>query len=279
VTQQQQPSNPDDSAPPVLPSALGPDADLTRQLESKRPVVFLDYDGTLTPIVARPELAVLDEAVRRTLVALAERCPVAIVSGRDRADVQRMVSIDNLIYAGSHGFDIRGPGLHSEHGAVFLPDLDSVEAELRQSLACFGSTLLERKTYSLAVHVRGLTPDGALAVEAAVDSVLNRHTRLRKGTGKMVFELLPRLDWHKGKAVLHILEALRLSGTDVSPIYIGDDRTDEDAFTALQGLGVGILVAESPRQTAAYYTLRDPDEVHRFLQRLVGAVGPTAHLS
>ena len=258
-----------DSAPSRLPSALDPDTDLARQLETKRPAVFLDYDGTLTPIVARPELAILDEAVRRTLVALAEHCSVAIVSGRDRADVQRLVGLDNLIYAGSHGFDIRGPGWQSERGAAFLPDLDGAEAELRQSLAHFRGALLERKTYSFAVHVRSLPPDAALAVEAAVDATLSRHPRLRKGTGKMVFEVLPRLDWHKGKAILHILDTLRLPAAGVLPVYIGDDRTDEDAFTALVGRGVGILVNEAPRQTAADYTLRDPDEVHRFLQRLV----------
>ena len=272
----QQPPSPADSAPFRLPSALDPDTDLTRQLERKRPVVFLDYDGTLTPIVARPELAILNEAVRRTLVALAERCPVAVVSGRDRADVQGLVGLDNLIYAGSHGFDIRGPGLQSEHGATFLPNLDRAEAELRRSLNHIRGALLERKRFSLAVHVRALSPDAALAVEALVDAALSRHTRLCKGTGKMVFELLPRLDWHKGKAVLHILEVLRLPAADVLPIYIGDDRTDEDAFAALASRGIGILVAESPRPTAAYYTLRDPDEVHRFLRRLVDAVGPRA---
>lgn len=270
----QQLPEPADAEPRRLPSALDLDTDLARQLTRKRPVVFLDYDGTLTPIVARPELALLDAAVRRVLVALAERCPVAIVSGRDRADVQRLVGIDTLIYAGSHGFDIRGPGLQSEHGAAFVPDLENAERELRQSLAHVRGTLLERKTYSLAAHVRGLTPDAAHAVEAAVDAVLSRHPRLRKGMGKMVFELLPRLNWHKGKAVLHILEALRLPDASVLPIYIGDDRTDEDAFVVLAGRGVGILVSESPRQTAAYYTLRDPDDVRRFLQRLASAVAP-----
>lgn len=266
------PLGPADSA--RLPSALDPDTDLVRQLEAKQPALFLDYDGTLTPIVARPELAVLDEAVRRTLVSLAARCPVAIVSGRDRADVQRLVGVDELIYAGSHGFDVRGLGLRIEQGATFLADLDSAEAELRLSLADIPGVLLERKTYALAVHVRGLTPDITVAVEAAVDAARSRHVRLRKGSGKMVFELLPRLDWHKGKAVLHIMEALRLPAAHVLPIFIGDDRTDEDAFAALAGCGVGILVAESPRPTAAYYTLRDPDEVHRFLQYVVGAVGP-----
>ena len=260
-----------------LPSALAAVTDLAHRLQRQRPVLFLDYDGTLTPIVARPSLAVLSQSVRRTLVALADRWPVAIVSGRDRADVQRLVGIDKLIYAGSHGFDIRGPDLSSERGAAFVADLNSVEQTLRQALARIDGVLLERKRYALAVHVRGLRPDAVDAVESTVDAALNRCTGLRKGTGKMVFELLPRLDWNKGKAVLHILQTLQPAGADACPIYIGDDRTDEDAFMVLAGRGVGILVAETPRETAAYYTLRDPDEVHRFLSRLLGAVAPASH--
>ena len=251
-----------------LPSALDPGTDLARQLEARRPVLFLDYDGTLTPLMARPELATLDETVRHTLTSLAGRCPVAIVSGRDRVDLQRLVGIDGIIYAGSHGFEIRGPGLQTEYGAEFLPDLDSAEAELRQSPAYLGGALLERKKYSVAMHVRGLAHDDALAVESAVDAVLSRHARLRRYAGKEVFELLPRLDWHKGRAVLHILKTLRLPA-DVFPVYIGDDRTDEDAFAALAGRGAGILVTDSPRRTAAYYTLDNPIEVHTFLQRVV----------
>ena len=273
MTRQQ--SEATDPASPRLPSALA--ADFVSQLQSKRPVVFLDYDGTLTPIVARPDLAILAPSVRNTLTALADRWPVAIVSGRDRADVQRLVGVDNLIYAGSHGFDIQGPAFSLEHGASFLVDLESVEQELRQALASIDGALLERKRYSLAVHVRGLAPNAAMAVEAVVDAALSRRARLRKGTGKMVFELLPRLDWNKGKAVLYILETLHPCGPGALPIYIGDDRTDEDAFAALSGRGVGILVSESPRQTAANYTLRNPDEVSRFLRRLLDGAGPTAY--
>ena len=264
-----------DPAPSLLPSALAGVTDFARQLQSKRPFLFLDYDGTLTPIVARPDLAVLAPSVRSTLKALVDRWPVAIVSGRDRADVQRLVDIDNLIYAGSHGFDIRGPDLCSEQGDSFLADLDSIEQELRQTVTPYDGALLERKRYSLAVHVRGLSPNATVGVEAVVDAALSRRARLRKGTGKMVFELLPRLDWNKGKAVLHILETLRPATGGVLPIYIGDDRTDEDAFVALAGSGLRILVAESPRKTAANYTLRDPAEVNRFLRCLLDAVGPT----
>ncbi|MEX0607569.1 MAG: trehalose-phosphatase, partial [Halofilum sp. (in: g-proteobacteria)] len=107
-----------------LPDALEAREELARRIDGKRLAVFLDYDGTLTPIVADPRQAALDEAVRATIHELARSCTVAIVSGRDRADVEALVGIDTLIYAGSHGFDIAGPnGLHKEHerASEFLP--------------------------------------------------------------------------------------------------------------------------------------------------------------
>jgi alpha,alpha-trehalase len=87
--------------------------------------------------------------------------------------------------------------------------------------------------------------------------------------GKKVYELLPNIDWDKGKAVLWLLENLDLERSKVCPIYIGDDRTDEDAFRALGQRGAGILVSEQPRATAASYSLKDPLEVEHFLRELV----------
>lgn len=255
-----------------LPSALDCRAEITARLENKRLVVFLDYDGTLTPIVARPELAVLSEDTRRIVQELATRCPVAIVSGRDRADVQRLVQLDTIFYAGSHGFDIAGPqGMHLqyEQGIEFLPVLDQAEKELRRRLAPIVGALVERKKFSIAVHFRGVAPRDEGAVEKIVDTVLTRQPRLRKGYGKKIFELQPRLDWHKGKAVLWLLQALALNTTEVVPLYIGDDLTDEDAFVALADCGIGIVVAEAARPTSAQYALKNPDEVRAFLAYLI----------
>jgi hypothetical protein len=101
---------------PELPSALESMEEIKRGLNGQQPALFLDYDGTLTPIVPRPEDAVLGQDMRALLQALASLCTVAVVSGRDRADVEKLVGLENLVYAGSHGFDISGPrGLHFEH--------------------------------------------------------------------------------------------------------------------------------------------------------------------
>jgi trehalose-phosphatase len=254
-----------------LPGALEHLEDIRRRLERKKVVVFLDYDGTLTPIVDRPDHALLSSTMRQTLRELANCCPVAIISGRDRADVQALVQIDTIAYAGSHGFDIAAPQnrqIHCESGLAFLPALEQAEDELRQKLAAVAGVLVERKKFSIAVHFRNAAQADEAAVAVIVDEVLAHHPDLRKGHGKKVFELQPRIDWHKGKAVLWLLQALQLDGAGVLPLYIGDDLTDEDAFKALAQRGIGIMVEDSTRPTAAHYVLKSSVEVQAFLQHL-----------
>ena len=109
----------------------------------------------------------------------------------------------------------------------------------------------------------------ASGIAQAVDAVARKHRELRKINGKKVYELLPDIDWNKGRAVLWLLEALELERGEAFPIFIGDDRTDEDAFSALKERGAGILVSEQPQVTAANYWLRNPEDVERFLQELI----------
>jgi trehalose 6-phosphate phosphatase len=272
------------------------------RLRRLRPALFLDYDGTLTPIVERPEDAVIPEATREVVRRLAERFPVVVVSGRGRDDVARLVGLPDLVYAGSHGFDIQGPIQGPEGSADRLrhepareaePVIQEVARALEHRLSEVPGTQVEPKRYTVAVHYRRVPADRVAAVEAAVDAELAVHPELRKGGGKKVWELRPDLDWDKGRAVLWLLRALGLANPsrnrsgesagslEFIPIYIGDDVTDEDAFRALAerpgGLedgpcrgrgGIGVLVSEEERETAARYRLRDPDEVRELLERL-----------
>lgn len=254
------------------PSALARRQEIARLLHGRRAALFLDYDGTLTPIVATPEEAVLGAPMRALLEKLATRCPVAIISGRDLRDVRALVGLPRLSYAGSHGFEISGPeGEPIEHqqGAEHLAALEQAEADLRRRLQTIPRARLERKRFSLAVHYRAVAPDAVGAVAAAVEEVARRRPELRVTSGKMVHDLGPAIDWHKGKAVLWLLRALRLEAERLLPIYLGDDMTDEAAFQALRGRGLGIAVMERPRPTAASYTLRDPGEVGEFLALLL----------
>src|SRR5258708_28480940 len=129
------------------------------------------------------------------------------------------------------------------------------------------SAQLERKHFSVAAHYRNVNENDAFTVALAVDAVAARHRELRRMDGKKVYELLPDVDWNKGKAVLWLLETL-LEGRNALPIYIGDDRTDEHAFRALEQWGIGILVSEQSLPTAARYSLKNPAEVEEFLATL-----------
>jgi trehalose-phosphatase len=251
----------------MIPSALEHVQEIARR--GDRLAVFLDYDGTLTPIVSHPEDAWLSESMRQTLRSLAARVPVAILSGRDLDDVRGRVLVDGIVYAGSHGFDIAGAGgLRRELGAAHLTVLDAAETELREALDEIPGAQLERKHFSVAAHYRNVSQEDAFKVALAVEAVAARHRELRRINGKKVYELLPDIDWNKGKAVLWLLETLGLDGRNGLPIYIGDDRTDEDAFRALEKRGVAILVSKHPQVTAASYWLKNPDEVECFLQKI-----------
>lgn len=253
-----------------LPSALDHVDEITAS-STRRLAVFLDYDGTLTPIVAHPEDAVLHDRMRQVVERLAQCCPVAVISGRDLTDVRTRVALDDIVYAGSHGLDIAGPGgLHRVHpdARACVPALDAAEKALQAPGLLPAGARIERKAYTVAIHFRNVDDARAAEVERVADVVAARHPELRKAYGKKIVELLPRVDWHKGRAVLWLLEALGLDSTDVLPLYVGDDLTDEDAFGALRERGVGIVVRDEPRPTAARYALENPTEVEAFLTSL-----------
>ena len=247
--------------------------DIFRQAAGKKLAVFLDYDGTLTPIVSRPEEAVLGPKMRRTIKELADHCFVAIISGRDLQEVENLVGLDNIYYAGSHGFDLGGPkGRHLEHqiGTEFLPVLDQTEKYLRNFLEeKIPGVQIERKKFCIAVHYRRTAARKVPEVEEIVDRVQRGSKGLRKTSGKKIFELQPDIDWHKGKALLWFFEQLGLDRPEYLPLYIGDDVTDEDAFKVLRGRGLGLAVQEEAGPTAAGYRLRDPGEVEKFLKALI----------
>jgi alpha,alpha-trehalase len=253
-----------------LPSALDRIGEILDPADA-RPVVFLDYDGTLSPIVPQPEDAILSDSMRAIVQRLAQVCTVAIVSGRDLPDVRQLVALKDLIFAGSHGFDIAGPdGLRRENqeAQACLPALDQAESALRQKLDPIPKARVERKRFSIAVHYRNVPDDRVPEIEPIVDQVAGQHPDLRRAGGKKIFELQPKIDWNKGRAVLWLLETLRLEGSNILPLYLGDDLTDEDAFRALAHRGIGIVVRDEPRPTAAQYALESPDETALFLDQL-----------
>ncbi len=270
------PRNTDD-----LPHALENAEDLERRMRGKLPAVFLDYDGTLTPIVDRPEDAIISDSMREAVRGLAERCTVCVVSGRDRKVVQELMGLDNLIVAGSHGFDIWTPDegtIEHESGGGYEELIEEVKVRLDEEIGPFQGASVEPKKASVAVHYRLVSEEARPKIEQIVENLLaERSDGLKVTPGKMVYEVQPKIEWDKGRAVLYLLETLGLDRDDVVPVYLGDDVTDEHAFEALAGTspaGVGIFVglADDPetagRTTAASYLLSTMGEVERFLGTL-----------
>ncbi len=255
-----------------LPSALNSRREIFNRLHKGMHAIFLDYDGTLTPIVEDPDEATLSTKARAVLERLAEHYTVAIISGRDLQDVKNKVGLSDILYAGSHGFDIAGPGdtyRDEQRGQPFLPALDRAERRLREDLSDIPGARIDRKRFSIAVHYRTVDDAQVGAVEERVDHVAKQESDLRKSHGKKVFEIEPNVDWDKGKAVLWLLERLYMDGWKVVPLFIGDDLTDENAFRAIGERGITIAVGVDERETAAEYSLRDTEEVLRLLEDLV----------
>ena len=254
-----------------LPSALEKKEEIFRLLHEKTPAIFLDYDGTLTSIVQNPADAKISETTRKIVRRLAKQYSVAIISGRDLADVRKMVGIGDIAYAGSHGFDIVGPSERhrdQKRGKRFLPALDHAEKDLSKALEVIPGARIERKLFAIAVHYRQVDRARLDELEERFDDVLSRYPELKKTGGKEIFELRPNAEWDKGKALFSMLESLYTDSSRVLPVYIGDDETDEDAFRALSKRGIAIVVGTEKRRTSAHYSLRNPDEVVQLLHEL-----------
>ncbi len=246
--------------------------DIARHLTRQPHVICLDYDGTLTPIKPTPPEAVLSEEMRASLVNLARITPVAIVTGRQLSDARQMIDID-LIYAASHGFEMKFPGEPSkpyEPAEAFHEAIADTADTAEERAGDIDGVMIERKPFSTAVHFRGTADEDIAKVSKLVEDLQAQHPGLRVLQGKKVSEFQPRIDWDKGRAVLLLAERLNVPVTGV--LYIGDDVTDEDAFRAIAGKGIGILVNETDRETAAQYRLDDPRAVRLFLDRLAAAL-------
>lgn len=251
-----------------LPSAF--DLFDSNVLDKKKPVIFLDFDGTLAPIVNNPDDAKLDEEMSRTLDLLMEKTYCAVLTGRDRVDIEKRVAFDKIIYAGSHGYDIKGPGLEwtFEQGVSCLPALDEAQKELSKELAHIDGVAIERKRFAIAVHYRGVAEANTKEVLDKVYAIINSHPKLKPGPGKKVLELKPNIEWHKGRALSWLMDKLNLSSDKYIPVFIGDDLTDEDGFAVIRDSGIGIIVGDHDFQSLATYSLKDPTEVRKFLQKL-----------
>jgi trehalose 6-phosphate phosphatase len=244
---------------------------------SGRLVLLLDFDGTLAPIVERPELAEMPPRTRRALERLMAMpgVAVAVVSGRGLADVRERAALGDVAYAGNHGMEIEGAGLHRIHpqAAAARPELEAAAARIMADLEGIDGAFVEDKGLTLSIHYR-MAPEQEPNVREIVLEAVDGRPALRVTEGKMVLEVRPRVEWDKGRAVLFLLEQMR-PPADAPVLYLGDDRTDEDAFRALRGwspAAEGVFVAEPPpAESAAVSYLRDTAEAGELFEALAAA--------
>jgi trehalose-phosphatase len=254
-----------------LPNALESYGQLVGVTRARQSMLFLDFDGTLSPIVSDPAAAGLVDGAAEALELVSGVCPVAVLSGRDLADIRDRVGAQGIWYAGSHGFELTGPdGAYHQNdaAAAVVPVLERAAGELRDTLAHIPGVRVEHKRFAVAVHYREVAPEHVGEIVAATHR-LGQRDDLRVTSGRMLVELRPDIDWDKGTTLAWILDRVDGAGA-LLPIYIGDDLTDEDAFDAVQFDGIGIVVRhdeDGDRKTAAHFTLGSPDQVREFVQR------------
>ncbi len=240
--------------------------ELRKKFKGKRPFMFLDYDGTLTPIVETPEQAFLGSEMKETLERLKEIVPVAIVSGRSLDDLRERVAIEGIYYAGNHGAEIYDGDnvIISRETELERQRMKELVRELKDTLGAMEGVIIEDKGITTSVHFRKVKVKELGRLIRIFNDIIREYSEtFRVTTGKKVFEIRPLSAWNKGEAVEWILQRY---GHGMMPIYLGDDVTDEDAFKVVQGRGVSIGVGLNCRVD---YYLRDYKEVREFLEEVI----------
>jgi len=250
---------------------------LKDRLSDKFILLFLDYDGTLTPIVETPDKAVISKEIKDLLdkLSTSPHCRVAIISGRSLSNIKAIVGLKDIIYVGNHGLEIEGSKIKFE--SQVSPRLKSVIRNIAEELAkrfsSIKGVLIEDKGLTLSIHYRLVDKKDMPCFERFFSEVTNPYAvrdKIKINSGKKVYEIKPPVQWDKGKVVLWLMARQQFASGEnkVLPVYIGDDVTDEDAFKVLKRKGLTIFVGE-PRGSAATYYLKDAEEVNRFLHLML----------
>lgn len=240
-----------------------------------RIMIASDFDGTLSPIVERPEDAILAASVRMILEELASLHPrvcLTFVSGRSLDDLTQRVKVGGEpVFAGNHGLEINCEGTAWVHPAV-----KTVRVHLDELLACFEARFagipgieLEDKGHSVTLHYRRMNPDWLPLLNETLESI-PLPDALRRHEGKMVHEFRPAIDWNKGLAIRQIAASLHIPHEAV--VFLGDDITDEDAFREVGPGSTTVHVGEPSKPSLARLNADDPDDVARFLSALLEAL-------
>ena len=242
---------------------------LRRKLRAKQRVLLTDFDGTLSPIARNPSGAKLSPRVKQSLLRIARRDPLGVITGRTLRDIRGRIGIRGIWYAGSHGYEICSPG-----GTKILR-LSAREKQLvakvtravKRGLTGLPRLVIEAKPAMIAIHYRRASRDVRKKARSVVQRVASRNPGVEMLHGKKVWDLAPRRPSHragKWSAVDYILKKVtQATKRPAFLAYVGDDTTDEQVFRHMRGLSI---VVGRRKKTAARYFLRSPGDVAQFLR-------------
>lgn len=228
---------------------------------NRETLLAFDLDGTLTPIVADPRRIRMPPEVRRSLIALCERAPVAIITGRARSDTMAHLGFTPRIVIGNHGAE--GLPGREAYEAGFRTTCQSWIAQLQPLLAANPAVFFENKGCTLALHYRS-TPDPEEAHRQILQAVARLSPSPNRVTGKFVENLIPASAPHKGEAIQALMRYMNCPRA----LFVGDDVTDEDVFRLGDPSIFGIHVGEDD-WTEARVFVRSQEEVGAILQLLI----------
>ncbi|MDD5194133.1 MAG: trehalose-phosphatase [Candidatus Omnitrophica bacterium] len=250
---------------------------IKNKLKGKYLYIFLDYDGTLTPIARTPNQARISQEAKNILKRLARcrLCKIAIISGRALKDIRSLVGLRDIIYVGNHGFELAGPKIKFQNplSLRYRKVLEEIKKKLNEKISLIKGAFVEDKGLSLSLHYRLVKAKDIPKLEAIFhETVIIHHVKgqVKITSGKKVLEVRLPGDWGKGRAALWLLarQKFLIGAKPLIPIYIGDDASDEDAFLALKNKGLTVFVGSKGSSDARYY-LNNPNEVQKFLQEVI----------
>lgn len=250
---------------------------IAQKINNNNLFIFLDFDGTLAPIVSVPEKAVLPEATKKLLERMSRnpKIKIAFISGRRLDDIKSKIGIKNAIYSGNHGLQLEGPKIKFEPliSSRYQMIIERVKNDLEQKITHIQGAFVEDKGVILSLHYRLVDKKEIPALKTIFHETTIFYlvsNKIKTKQGKMVLEVCPPVEWDKGKIVLWILarNLFASKGEGILPIYIGDDVTDEDAFRAIKNKGLTVFVGEAKKSHAQYY-LKDHNKVQKFLERIL----------
>lgn len=237
---------------------------------------MMDYDGTLTPLAAHPNLAIIRRDTRHTLAQLAElpRVMVGIISGRSIENIKAVVDLPNLCYAGTSGleFDVRGSQMRHPQADRVMIALENLAETLAELVPWYPGAWLERKPLGLTVHFRHLHP---LFVVPFVDRIrdITEHAAFDFKTmivSKAV-EITPNLGWNKGTALEQLMDH---SAANAFPFFAGDSSNDVAAFESARRRG-GVTLAVGPEYPCeSEFRMDSPDDLVCVLRCLLDSISP-----